>query len=91
MKTCARESCTRRPNSRFEYCSNLCRNISDELARVQRMCEYLGNTPESNRLWLSVVELNDAVNRVYAETRGLFEVSGLTPEEWRLVRSLPKE
>lgn len=89
-KTCARETCGRRTSSGRSFCTPLCRAITVELDRAQRVCQALGaQTPLVSQLWAEAVALNDGYTKLREIDRQLYEQAqsvGFTAEQWRAVK-----
>lgn len=66
---CDRDGCGRPRESDYRYCSYACRRLNDELIAAQRMCQAVGHTEFSSRLWLAAVAAADA----WSEYRRLAE------------------
>jgi hypothetical protein len=78
---CRRESCTRKRNG--EYCSSLCAATDKELQTIQVLVGQAGAGKVSTHLWVSAVQLNDALTEVYrlkSVLTNIAEHQGLTDQ-----------
>lgn len=86
-KPCAREGCRGRAKPPNGYCSFVCKVISSELAKAQRVCQALGaDTSLVAELWAEVVALSDGWSRYQALDRRIRREAaavGFTDEQWR--------
>jgi hypothetical protein len=83
-KRCSRESCTRPKAEGNPYCTPLCRTIANEIDKAEALCRTAGADKLSTELWLSAVELNDALSkysRYTARLRGLVRDMENCPRE----------
>lgn len=81
---CAREGCGNNVrNSRYRFCTYLCRTVACELEDAQRICEAIG--PVTSEMWAAAVSLSDALS-AYQEAKNLVyraaKSVGVTPQQW---------
>ncbi len=70
---CRRESCNRKRDG--TYCSPLCENVDRELQAIQGLIGRAGSGTVVTELWLSAVQLNDALTEVYRLKSVLFHIA----------------
>jgi len=72
---CSREGCElQRPAGGYQFCTHLCRQISEQLKDSERLCRSVGKSELTTQFWLAAVEMSDAVSRYLMLGRQMREV-----------------
>ena len=64
-----RDGCPRRRQDGYDFCSLICRAVSDQLTDTKELCRLVGPGKRSSELWTSAAEFNDALTKLLRETR----------------------
>ena len=66
---CTRDGCPRRRQDGYDFCSLICRAVSDQLTDTEELCRLVGPGKRSSELWTSAAEFNDSLTKLLRETR----------------------
>lgn len=89
-ETCRREGCGRPVTAQDRaYCTGLCRGITRELGRTERICQAIGPGAGSAELWAAFAAVGDAWTEYLGMKERIDQAAaevGITEAQWRAVR-----
>jgi hypothetical protein len=89
-RSCAREGCNRGVRNGHTCCSYLCDTVAKRQEQAQRMCQAIGPGSISTELWVSVVELGDALTQAQQQEKRIYQLAttqmGFTEAEWSSIK-----